>query len=341
MKVCEGLQLLTQDWEEINDANAALTGTKSTKERTSRSTRQRRRSSVLEESVPKQGRLKHELARLARGRRKLKDSLEIDEDASRIVLLRSIVRLWCYECARVYGDHWMSSQDHNWISNLLNHTAKVSFCGPEALNELSARAEQSAVATARRRGKRPGRNLSVLPTTIPDHSDPSVDTFDNIKAMGYDVELLHSTYKEMRLPLLLACEQVCLRGEDLSQVLFAPVVKEEDPTMDDASTLLSPDPPPGPSAASLQPMSTTSLVDPQPLEPQPAFVYKECDDKEAIGVVEKHISCSSSEQDRVSPHRKLTEQVLKVCRILVCSCDIRTCVYVCILCVPWIYSVYP
>ena len=336
MKVCEGLQLSTRDSGEINDANAAMTGTKSKKESKSQGTRQRRRSSLFKESVPKQGRLKDELARLARGRRKLKDSLEIDEDASRIVLLRNIVRLWCYECARVYGDHWMTPQDRNWISNLLNHTAKVSFCGPEALKELSARAEQSAVATARRRGKRPGRNLPVLPTTIPDHSDPSVDTFDNIKAMGYDVELLHSAYKEMRLPLLLACEQVCLRGEDLSQVLFAPVVKEEDPTMDCASTMFSPGPPPVPSTASLQHMSTTSLLDQPPLEPQPAFVYKECDDREAMSVVEEHIRCCSSEQDRVSPHRKLTEQVLKVCRILVCSyMIIYVCMYMCIriLCV--------
>ena len=311
--MCSGLQLASSHTKETENTAVSLAKPTTRRDKTAYSTRQNRRPSFSKQSTPHQGKMKDELARLARGRRKLKASLETDEEASKIILLRGLIRLWCHECVRVYGDHWGDLQDSNWVSNLINHTAKVSFCGPSALKELGARSEQSAVMTARRKGKRPGRNLPVLPATLPDESDSTLSLFDGIRNAGYNVELLSSAYKEMRLPLLLPLEQVTMRGEDLSQFLFAPTVTEEDHSLTADSTTVGMDPSLDPSSFSLQPVSTASLVE----QHTPGFVYKELDDREGVSVVEGHMKGQSSTHARVAPHRKLTEQVLRICRILV------------------------
>nr|WAW84839.1 dynein-1-beta heavy chain [Halisarca dujardinii] len=327
LRVCAGLQLLSCEDEDTHKTSTSLNLLpipKTTSKREKTGLGSRRRSSLTKQQS-KQGKLKDELTRLARGRRKLKASLETDEEASRVILLRTVIRLWCHECARTYGDRWTTAEDSNWVSNLINHAAKISFCGPAALNELGARSERSAVMTARRKGKRPGRNLPVLPDTAEDEFGSDLSVLESIQDAGYSVDLLSQALHHMRLSVLLPLNQISLLGEDLSQLLFAPVLRGEEEEegqglLTAGPTVVSIEPPPGPSTASLQPESLVSLGG-EPLQQQqqqPSFVYRELDDREAAGVVEQHLRSTShcGDAEGIAPHRKLTEQVLRISRIL-------------------------
>ena len=299
------------------------------REKTSKSSRHRRRSSFGTGNIPKPARMKDELTKLARGRRKLKASLETEEHAAKVVLLRSMVRLWCHETARVYGDRFSAPKDCLWFGNLINHIVKVAFCGPAGLKvvELGARAEQSAaIVTARRREKRLGKNLPVLPSTIPDEDDNSAALFEDIRRLGYDADLLYRAHVAGKLTQVIPLDQISLRGEDLSRLMFAPSTTDDSTGLEVPSTATNLDP----SSTSLPPISSTSVIEQRQGQRQEgeggkagaaaAMVYKELDDRDALSVVEgcmQRYSKEVSTQQEVIPYRTLVEQVLRMARALV------------------------
>lgn len=297
------------------------------REKTLRTSRHRRQSSLAASNLPKPGRMKDELTKLARGRRKLKASLETEEEASKVVLLRSMVRLWCHETARVYGDRFSASKDCFWFANLISHVVKVAFCGPAGLKvvDLGTRAEQStAIVTARRREKRLGRNLPVLPSTTPDDADDSSTAlFEDIRRLGYNADLLSQAHLAGKLQQVIPLDQINLRGEDLSRLMFAPSTADGLEVPSTATNL-------DPSSTSLPPISSTAVIGQRQGHEKDregekgtatATVYKEMDDRDALSVVEgcvqRYSKEVSSSHEEVVPYRALVEQVLRMARALV------------------------
>lgn len=296
------------------------------REKTSRSSRHRRQSSFAASNLPKPGRMKDELTKLARGRRRLKASLETEDAAAKVVLLRSMVRLWCHETARVYGDRFSSPKDCFWFGNLINHVVKVAFCGPAGLKvvDIGSRAEQSAaIVTARRRENRLGRNLPVLPSTAPDGSSAAL--FDDIRQLGYDADLLSQAHLAGKLNQVIPLDQITLRGEDLSRLMFAPSAAD---SLEVPSTTTNLDP----SLTSLPPISSTAIIGQRQGHEEDreggqgttaAVVYKELDDRDALSVVEGCVLRYSKElsksHEEVVPYHALVEQVLRMARALVRS----------------------
>ena len=299
------------------------------REKTSRSSRHRRQSHLAAGNLPKPARMKDELTKLARGRRKLKASLETEEEAAKVVLLRSMVRLWCHETARVYGDRFSATKDCFWFGNLINHVVKVAFCGPAGLKvvELGTRAEQSAaIVTARRREKRLGKNLPILPSTTPDADDNSAALFEDIRRLGFDADLLSQAHLAGKLNQVIPLDQISLRGEDLSRLMFAPSTADDPTGLEVPSTATNLDP----SSTSLPPISSTAVIGQRQGHEESredgkgavtALVYKELDDRDALSVVEGCVQRYSEEisnsREEVVPYRALVEQVLRMARALV------------------------
>lgn len=132
-------------------------------------------------------------------------------DQQRVVqIVRVMVRLWCHESTRVYADRMTEDGDRSWFQTLLEGCVRHCFCGAQ---EPSAPQGQSE-----RRG-RGGRGRANAP------QQSSGLSVEELSKMGIKMELVQKLIPpdpEMpTLRQLISLEQVAMKGEDLTGLMFA------------------------------------------------------------------------------------------------------------------------
>lgn len=157
---------------------------------------QSRRLSGLKEkvSIQKQKSKKLQSSMLTKSMRS-KQQLHVSTDHSTI---RAILRLWCHEVTRVYADRLDNSHDKLWFLKLLETIAKYCFCGIHP--------QSSAPQVT---GSRPGRG----------RVNNQSSSITELKQLGINTEVL----TELLQPndKVLALDQLTMRGEDLTGLMFA------------------------------------------------------------------------------------------------------------------------
>lgn len=123
-----------------------------------------------------------------------KQALHISTDHSTI---RAILRLWCHEVTRVYGDRLDNSRDKLWFLKLLDTMVKICFCGIHPAAQVTV-------------GCRPGRGRG---------SSNESSSINELKQLGIHTEVL--TELSQSSEKLLALDQLTMRGEDLTGLMFA------------------------------------------------------------------------------------------------------------------------
>ena len=152
-----------------------------------------------------------------------------DEKEKQLCLLRGVLRLWCHEVSRVYSDRLYTSKDKIWFMKLIEACCKYCFCGVEIeeTNETQSLANTDIPERVGGRRARPGR---------PSRGGAGVGTIGHVGAVDIPAMKLQASdltangilYHSLRdlLPKekqvkLLKYEEVTVRGEDLSSIMFA------------------------------------------------------------------------------------------------------------------------
>lgn len=137
---------------------------------------------------------KHENSVMTRSIRS-KHQLHVSTDHSTI---RAILRLWCHEVTRVYADRLSNNNDKLWFLKLLETVAKYCFCGMDP--------QSSAPQVT---GSRPGRH----------RVSTQANNISELKQLGINTEVLTELLQCNEK--LLAIDQLTMRGEDLTGLMFA------------------------------------------------------------------------------------------------------------------------
>jgi len=155
----------------------------------------RRFSGIKEKMSPqKQKSKKHQSSVMTKSMRS-RQQLPVATDHSTV---RAILRLWCHEVTRVYADRLDNSNDNLWFLKLLETVAKYCFCGMHPHS-----------STPQVMGSRPGRvRVSNQASSIAE-----------LKQLGINTEVLTELLKSDEK--LLALDQLTMRGEDLTGLMFA------------------------------------------------------------------------------------------------------------------------
>ena len=160
-----------------------------------------------------------------------------EKDTSTIKnLLRSIVRLWCHESSRVFADRLVDSKDRVWFVRLLDVCLKYCFCGMSCQGMSTGMAstgtarmgDRPSVATTGTTGRRarPGRQRPGVTQTSGGgggggEGRGGETLAAELVASGIRVDTLQKLLPPKQLEKLLDYDQVTVRGEDLSCLLFA------------------------------------------------------------------------------------------------------------------------
>lgn len=153
-------------------------------------------------------------------------------------LLRSIARLWCHENTRVFADRLSDSRDHVWFVKLLDTCLKYCFCGMSlqamagggGAARTARGGENSSIGTAAGRRARQARQRQVVAQTSRGGGAGGEDALSaELMESGIRVDILHKLLPQVRQEKLLDYEQVTVKGEDLSGLLFAqmPIQQEQ------------------------------------------------------------------------------------------------------------------
>ncbi len=139
-----------------------------------------------------------------------------------VALLRGILRLWCHELSRVYGDRLTDSKEKIWMMKLIDACSRYCFCGIEIEETGSSNSSNGVVAVDRSIGRRvrPGRPrgggivsdgivpVMKLQATTLEANDIMYETM---------VELLP---REKQIGLI-DYDDFAVKGEDLTSLMFA------------------------------------------------------------------------------------------------------------------------
>lgn len=141
-----------------------------------------------------------------------KASTEVDQQ--RIVqTVRVMVRLWCHESTRVYADRMIEDEGRSWFQALLEGCVRHCFCGAQ-----ESSGPQGAVVQSERRG-RGGRGRANVPQQT---SGLSVEELSKMGIkMGLVQKLIPPDPEVPTLRQLISVEQVSMKGEDLTGLMFA------------------------------------------------------------------------------------------------------------------------
>jgi len=151
----------------------------------------RRMSGVMKDKTSAQ---KHKGKTLTRSMRS-KQHLRVSSDYS---TMRAMLRLWCHEVTRVYGDRLDNSRDRVWFLKLLETIAKYCYCG----SDPTTKTKSHHVRPGRARAASHGHN------TLSDLQQMGI-------SIGVVIELLAGDKQ------LLPVDQLTMKGEDLTGLMFA------------------------------------------------------------------------------------------------------------------------
>lgn len=155
-----------------------------------------------------------------------------------IAVLRLLFRLWCHENARVYADRLANSRDKVWLSKVLDLCVKYCFCGAKIQSGVSESGIADSVTSTARdlRGRmRPGarpkpRMPSVAATSMRSGSSQLAAvtiSVEDIETYDVSMELLLSLLPKESQVQFIPYDQVVMRGEDLSCLMFAKLPVKE------------------------------------------------------------------------------------------------------------------
>ena len=141
-------------------------------------------------------------------------------------LLRSILRLWCHENSRIYGDRLTSSKDKIWIVKLIETCVKYCFCGAD-IQEADTIGSEGHVSVRGSRRPRPGRPKGGIVQTsakgggLITSSVPAVTLHSaDLLSSGINFNVMKQLLPKEKQTLLLNYDQVSVRGEDLAGLIF-------------------------------------------------------------------------------------------------------------------------
>ena len=145
---------------------------------------------------------------------------EVDHQRT-VQTVRALVRLWCHESTRVYADRMVDDRDRGWLQTLLESCVRHCFCanGPQDPGVHLQGAETAVqMEKAGRRG-RGGRGRANVPQQS---SGPTIEDLSKIGIKVEMVEKLIPPYPEApTMRQLIAMDQVAMKGEDLTGLMFA------------------------------------------------------------------------------------------------------------------------
>ena len=138
-----------------------------------------------------------------------------DESGDKMAsLLRSLFRLWCHESSRVFTDRLTRSKDKIWFAKLLDVTIKYCYCGAT----ISDAGEEGGGGGRRR--ARPGRPSKVSQTPSSTALGLVIQSSD-LDVASIDLSLLQLLLPKDVQHQFLTFDQVAMRGEDLSGLMFS------------------------------------------------------------------------------------------------------------------------
>ena len=163
-----------------------------------------------------------------------------------LAMWRALFRLWCHESARVYADRLTSNRDKVWFSKVLDLCVRYCFCGATIQTDSSEREiSESATFPVQdvrgrvRPGARPKPRITRVTTTgsTSCSSDLAVVTIfvEELKACHVNKELLLSLLPKNSQVQFIPYDQVVMRGEDLSCLMFAKLPAKEEGELESKS----------------------------------------------------------------------------------------------------------
>lgn len=136
-------------------------------------------------------------------------------------VLRSLFRLWCHECSRVYTDRCTDTKDRIWFTKVLETCMKYCYCGAE----FDTKKERVNNFRNIRPGKLPLRRQSTIGVLPPMIDQAAVQTLTlqltELSLQGIDCSIMQTYLPKEKQKQFLSYDQVAMKGEDLSSLLFA------------------------------------------------------------------------------------------------------------------------
>ena len=137
-----------------------------------------------------------------------------------LLQLRVLFRLWCHECSRVFIDRCLDNKDKIWFSKVLETCVKYCYCGGEFITTTNTTRDEK-VAGGRR--ARPGRQFSKQPSMASDDGVTQTLSLQlsELTNQGIDCNVMQMLLPRDKQLKFLPYDQVAVRGEDLSGLLFS------------------------------------------------------------------------------------------------------------------------
>ena len=156
-----------------------------------------------------------------------------EERGKRLGLLRGMLRLWCHEVSRVYGDRVTDSRDKIWMIKLIETCCKYCFCGSEIEDSVTATDRMITNKSVGRR-VRPIRPRGGGAVTIADGNTGIVQTpamklqATTLIANGVLYDSMTDLLPKDKQIELINYDDFAVKGEDLTSLMFAklPLSKE-------------------------------------------------------------------------------------------------------------------
>lgn len=177
------------------------------------------------------------LPRIKLPRQRVTGSLALPDESEdgTPTLVRSLVRLWCHENTRVFADKLSDSKDRIWFVKLLEVCLKYCFCGvsiqtsgPSGDTGMDRASGGTSAVTGGRR-LRPGRQrpggIGLGSSASRRHGggtgEGGVEPLSaDLAASGIKMDMLENLLPSSQQHKLINYDQVTVRGEDLSDLLF-------------------------------------------------------------------------------------------------------------------------
>ena len=130
-----------------------------------------------------------------------KQQLHVSTDQSTV---RAILRLWCHEVTRVYADRLDNSHDKLWFLKLLETIVKCCYCG---VHPESTGVQVTGCRPVRGRMSNQSSSVTAL------------------KQLGINIDVFNELLSQSS-DKLLTLDQLTMRGEDLTGLMFAQLQPE-------------------------------------------------------------------------------------------------------------------